>query len=224
MKVSVVSAAYNEEGNVSAFLDKLRSAMSNFDYEIVVVDDGSTDNTYGTLVMRGDERLRVIRLDTHMGKDYALYTGLRNSAGDIIATLDSDLQDEPLDLPVLINMLGRDCDMACGWRRERKDTLVKRLSSFMANAVYNIVFGMRLHDTNCPVKAFRKECVAKVRYFKNFHRFIAVMARLQGFRVRERVVTNYPRIRGVSNYGMERFLTNSVTLLTVRFKYRTLLE
>jgi cellulose synthase/poly-beta-1,6-N-acetylglucosamine synthase-like glycosyltransferase len=107
MKVSVVAAAYNEGENVAPFLEGVRNAMSGFDYELVVVDDGSEDDTYGGLVVRGDERLRVIRLDVHRGKDYAIYTGFRNSSGDVIATIDSDLQDEPLDLPVLVRELDR---------------------------------------------------------------------------------------------------------------------
>jgi dolichol-phosphate mannosyltransferase len=224
MKVSVIAAAFNEEDNVIPFCDGLFKAFRNLDYELLVVDDGSTDATYDNLRRMKSARLRIIRFKERKGKAFAWHTGFGEAAGDVIATIDVDLQNDPNDLLEMIKELDDGWDFVCGWRSERKDTLVKRLSSKLANRVHNIVFGLNLHDFNCPVKVFRRKCVSNVKYFENFHRFVVTMAHLQGFKIKERKVRDYPRTRGLSKYGLGRFVTSFKTMVMVKFGYRRLLN
>jgi glycosyltransferase involved in cell wall biosynthesis len=222
--VSVIAPAYNEEDNIPPLCKKIKTAMRGLDYEVIFVDDGSTDDTYKNLLKIKDTRFKVIHLKKHKGKDFAVYKGINESKGGIIATIDSDLQDDPNDLPMMIEELGNKYDCICGWRYQRKDTAVKRVSSKIANIIYRMLFSVSLHDNNCPLKIFKRECITKVKYFKNFHRFISVMIHLQGFKIKEHKVRNYPRIHGVSKYGLERFVINIKTILAIKFRYRELLK
>lgn len=225
MKVSVVVPAYDEEENVIPLCEVIRKAMEGMDYEVVAVDDGSGDNTCRELMGISDGRLKVICLKRHAGKCFALYEGIRKSSGEIIATLDSDLQNDPSDIPKMIEELENGYDCVCGWRHERKDSLSKRVCSRIGNCVNNRFLRMDLHDNNCPVKVFRRECVSRIKYFPNFHRFIPVMIKLQNFRIREMGVNHLPRIHGSSKYGIRnRVFGNLKTILMVKFRYKELLE
>ena len=225
MKVSVIIPAYNEEKNIVPMCMKITAAMRGLDYEIIAVDDGSSDRTYAELGGIRDRRLKVIKLPSHRGKEFALYKGFKEASGEIIATIDADQQDDPRDIPLMVKQLGSDCDCVCGWRRERKDGFVKRVSSRMANFANNLFFGGSLHDNNCPVKVFRKRCVSRIKYFSGFHRFISAMVRLQGFKIKECEVRHYPRVHGVSKYGIRnRLFCTLKTFFLVRFNYKRLLE
>jgi dolichol-phosphate mannosyltransferase len=225
MKVSVVIPAYNEEAGVIPLCEGIKKAMEGMEYEVMFVDDGSTDNTRSEFVKAGDRRFRLISLGKHMGKCFALYRGMMESSGGIIATLDSDLQNDPGDIPAMVKELEKGWDCVCGWRFDRKDSLSKRVSSRIGNFVNNRLLGLEFHDNNCPVKVFRRECVSEIRYFKNFHRFMPAMIRLQGFRIGEFRVRHYPRMHGSSKYGIRnRVFGNLMTMLMVKFRHKELLE
>jgi len=221
MKISVVIPAYNEERNILPLYKMIKSTMGKLDYEVIIVDDASTDDTYEELKRIEDRRFRVMRLRRHRGKCFALYEGIKMSQGEIIATLDSDLQNDPKDILKMLGELGKGYDCICGWRYERRDGFVKRTLSRVGNFLNNKIFGLSLHDTNCPVKVFRRDCITKIKYFKHFHRFIPAIIKLQGFRIGELKVNHYPRIHGVSKYGvLNRVFCTLRTMVVVRFRWR----
>lgn len=225
MKVSVVSAAYNEEKNVTALFEQIKAAMGERDYEVIIVDDGSTDDTYAELMKIRDDRLKIIALKEHRGKSFACYEGFTKARGEVIATLDADLENDPRDLPLMIEQLEGGYDLINGFRHDRKDGYARILMSRIANFVNNIVLGIDLHDNICPVKVFRKECVSKIRYFDNFHRFIPIMVKLQGYKIKEYKVRHRPRKHGVSKYGLyNRIFTSLKTLIIIKFKHKQLFK
>jgi dolichol-phosphate mannosyltransferase len=225
MKVSIVTAAHNEEKNVIPLYRQIKKAMEGRDYEVVIVDDGSTDHTYDWLMEIRDPDLCVIRFEKRTGQSYALHEGMKKAAGDVIATLDSDLQNDPSDIPRMVAELDRGYDCVCGWRRDRKDSPVKRMFSRMGNSFVNKILGMKLHDSNCPIRVFRKECVSGIRYFSNFHRFLPFMISRQGFRIKECVVGHRPRVHGSSKYGIhDRIFGNLMTAFLVKFRYRDMIK
>ncbi len=224
-KISIVTTAFNEEKNIAPMHKKIKEAMKGINYEIIAVDDGSTDGTLKELKKINDPLLRIIKFEKRTGKDFALYKGIQKSNGTIIATIDADLQDEPRDIPLMIKLLGKNCDCVFGWRFERKDGFVKRNFSSVGNFLNNLLLEVNLHDNGCPVKVFKKKCVAKVKYFENFHRFIPLMIKTQRFKIKEFKVKHHPRIHGVSKYGVHnRIVGNIKTFLKVKFGYNELLE
>jgi glycosyltransferase involved in cell wall biosynthesis len=225
MKISVITTAYNEEGNIAILCRRIKKAMGEKDYEVIMVDDGSADRTYDELAGVKDARFRAVRLKEHKGKCFALYEGIRKSCGDVIATLDADLQNDPHDIVKMTAELEYGHDFICGWRRERKDGSLKKISSKAGNLLNNMILGVGLHDNNCPVKVFRRECVAGVKYFRNYHRFIPAMAKLQGYKIKEKEVAHFPRVYGASKYGIHnRIFGNARTMFAVKFRHRRLLE
>jgi dolichol-phosphate mannosyltransferase len=225
MRISVVSTACNEAGNVLPMWRQVKNAFRGLDYDVVIVDDGSSDGTFAELESIKDPRLRVIRLGRRMGKCYALYEGIRHSKAGIIATMDADLQDDPRDIPPMVRKLGRGVGCVCGWRRKRCDGAVKRLSSRIGNLLNNRLTGVGLHDNTCPVKVFRRECVQRIRYFRNYHRFLPILVKLQGYGLTEQVVRNRPRIRGRSKYGIRnRMFGNLLTILRIKINHKRFLR
>lgn len=224
MQVSVITTAYNEEKNIIPLHERIKKAMNGIDYEVIAVDDGSTDNTYNELREIKDRRFKITRLPEHRGQCFALYEGIKKSRGEIIATLDADLQNEPGDIPGMVKELEKGYDCVCGWRYDRKDCFAKKISSKMGNIINNMLMDLNLHDDTCSVKVFKRHCVTRVRYFENFHRFIPVMMKLQGFRIKECRVRHYPRIYGVSKYGTRnRIFGNLKTIFMVKLKHKELL-
>ena len=218
MKISIITTAYNEEMNVPLFYGSLKKALAGIDYELVFVNDGSTDRTLAEIKKIKDERVRIISEDRR-GKSFALYNGLQNAKNEIIATIDSDLQDDASDIPKLINKLSKGYDFVCGWRYERKDGIVKKISSKIGNLFLKIFFSIYLHDNNCPLKVFKKECVQNILFFEHFHRFLTVLAKIQGYKVGEEKVRHYPRKYGKSKYGIRnRMLGNFKTILMIKFR------
>lgn len=225
MKVSIITTAHNEEKNIFPLYKKIKKIINKTDYEIIIVDDGSIDNTYNELKKIKDRRFKIIHLKKQMGKCFALYEGLKKSEGEIIATLDADLQDDPRDILNMIKELESGYDCICGWRYKRKDNFVKKFSSKVGNFLNNIFLGLNLHDNTCPVKVFKKDCVSKIKYFDNFHRFIPIMVSVQGFRIKESKIRHYFRKYGVSKYGIHnRILGNFKTMFMVKFKHKKLLK
>ncbi len=214
--ISVVVPLYNEEGNVAELQRQIEAALASRDYEIVLVDDASTDNTLANIL--GGERVRVIRFEKNSGQSAAMHAGIHNSRGDIIVTLDGDLQNDPADIPAMITMLNQGWDLVCGYRQKRKDTAFKRLQSRIANAVRSRFVGDGVRDTGCTLKAMRRECREALLLFNGMHRFIPALIRNMGWRVTELPVNHRPRVSGVSKYGFgNRALRATMDMLGVRW-------
>jgi glycosyltransferase involved in cell wall biosynthesis len=204
LALSVVIPAYNEEANVEACYRELRSVLDALgrSFEIVFVDDGSTDGTFRALaaLADADPRLRVLRLRRNAGQTAALDAGFRAARGDVIVTMDADLQNDPADIPRLLAALA-ESDAACGWRVNRRDPWTKRVASRVANGIRQYVTEDGVHDTGCTLKAFRRDAVARLRLYRGMHRFLPALLRFEGFRVTEVPVGHRPRRSGQSKYG-----------------------
>ena len=228
--LSVVVPVRNEERSVAFLYDELAAALEplGIPWEAVFVDDGSTDGSFAALTRlhAGAENVRVVRLRRNFGKAAALMAGFDQSQGDMIVTIDGDLQDDPAEIPRLLAKLDEGFDLVSGWKRERRDPLTRRLLSRGFNAVTSRFSGVRLHDMNCGLKAYRAEVVRGLRIYGELHRFVPVLAHYRGYRVAELPVNHRPRGHGRSRYGPERYLRGFLDLLTVsfigRYRYRPL--
>lgn len=207
-RLSVVVPVFDEEGSLRELVAELVPVVSALvpdgAWEFVFVDDGSRDGSARVLgeLAAGNERIRVFRLDRNHGLSSALHAGFLRARGDLIATLDADLQNDPADLPRLVQAIRDGADMACGWRRDRRDPFVKRASSRIANAWRNWRTGSAIHDVTCPLKVFRRE-VREVFYpFHGLHRFLPTLAEMAGHRVVEIPVGHRSRKHGASKYGV----------------------
>jgi glycosyltransferase involved in cell wall biosynthesis len=199
----------------------MRTACEGVDrsFEIVIVDDGSTDGTMEMLEREAGERpwLRVVRLRRNFGKSAALSAGFEHSSGEIVITLDGDGQDDPAEIPAMIAMLDEGFDLVSGWKRQRRDPALKRWPSKLFNWVTARLSGLRLHDFNCGFKAYRGECARSMELYGELHRYIPVLASDQGWRVTELAVEHRPRVHGTSKFGRERYARGLFDLMTVLF-------
>jgi glycosyltransferase involved in cell wall biosynthesis len=224
--ISVVVPVYNEERSVALLVDELRSALEPLgrEWEAVFVDDGSTDGSFGALTRlhAANDNIRVVRLRRNFGKATALAAGFEQAAGDMIVTIDSDLQDDPSEIPRLLAKLDEGFDLVSGWKTRRRDPWTRRLLSRIFNAATGRLSGLRLHDMNCGLKAYRAEVVRGLSLYGELHRFLPVLAHHRGFRIAELPVNHRPREHGRSRYGLERYLRGFLDLLTVSFigRYR----
>jgi dolichol-phosphate mannosyltransferase len=214
--ISVVVPLYNEEGNVAELQRQIEAALATRDYEIVLVDDASTDNTLENIP--GGERVRVIQFEKNSGQSAAMHAGIHSARGDVIVTLDGDLQNDPADIPAMLTMLNQGWDLVCGYRQKRKDTAFKRLQSRIANAVRARFVGDGVRDTGCTLKAMRRDCREALLLFNGMHRFIPALIRNMGWRVTELPVNHRPRVSGVSKYGFgNRALRATMDMFGVRW-------
>jgi glycosyltransferase involved in cell wall biosynthesis len=224
--ISVVVPVHDEERSVALLYDELTSALEplGVPWETIFVDDGSTDGTFAALTrLHNDARnVRVVRLRRNFGKAAALVAGFDQAHGDIVVTIDGDLQDDPAEIPRLLAKLDEGFDLVSGWKTRRQDPLTRRLLSKVFNRVTSAFSGVRLHDMNCGLKAYRAEVVHGLRLYGELHRFIPVLAHYRGFRIAELPVNHRPREHGRSRYGVERYLRGFLDLLTVSFigRYR----
>jgi glycosyltransferase involved in cell wall biosynthesis len=224
--ISVVVPVHNEERSVALLYDELGSALEplRVPWETIFVDDGSTDGTFGALTRlhSGTDNIRVVRLRRNFGKAAALVAGFDQAHGEIVVTIDGDLQDDPAEIPRLLAKLDEGFDLVSGWKAHRRDRLTRRILSRVFNAVTSRFSGIRLHDMNCGLKAYRAEVVHGLRLYGELHRFIPVLAHYRGFRIAELPVNHRPREHGRSRYGVERYLRGFLDLLTVSFigRYR----
>ena len=220
-QLSLVIPAYNEVGALPALLEESEQvcARLGLDWEIVVVDDGSTDGTGELLEKHALEHdcVRVVRLRRNFGKSAALTAGLDHSSGNIVITLDADGQDDPAEIPALIRKLDEGYDVVSGWKRRRRDPPMKRWSSRVFNWATARVSGVRLHDFNCGLKAYRGDCVRSLEIYGELHRFVPVLAAQRGWRVAELPVEHRPRLHGTSKFGVARYPRGLLDLLTVVF-------
>ena len=220
-QLSLVIPAYNEFGALPGLLEEAEEvcAQLGLDWEIVVVDDGSTDGTGELLEKHAREHdgVRTVRLRRNFGKSAALTAGLEHSSGDIVVTLDADGQDDPAEIPALIAKLDEGYDLVSGWKRRRRDPAMKRWSSRVFNWVTSRISGVRLHDFNCGLKAYRGECVRSLEIYGELHRYVPVLAAQRGWRVAELPVEHRPRLHGTSKFGVARYPRGLLDLLTVVF-------
>jgi dolichol-phosphate mannosyltransferase len=224
--LSVVVPVHDEERSVALLYDELQAALEPLDteWEAVFVDDGSTDGTFAALTRlhAGTPNVRVVRLRRNFGKAAALGAGFDQARGEIVVTIDGDLQDDPFEIPRLLAKLEEGFDLVSGWKAHRRDPISRRVLSRIFNSVTSRFSGVRLHDMNCGLKAYRAEVVHGVRLYGELHRFIPVLAHYRGFRIAELPVNHRPREHGRSRYGIERYLRGFLDLLTVSFigRYR----
>ena len=220
--LSVVIPLYNEEPNVAELHRELTAALGAWGrpYELLFIDDGSVDGTFAALkaLQEGDPHVRVIAFRRNFGQTAAFAAGFEHARGRVIATADGDLQNDPRDLPMMVDMLDGGHDIVCGWRRKRRDPwLSRRLPSNVANWLISRTTGVRLHDYGCSLKVFRGEVVRSLRLYGEMHRFIPAIASEQGVRIAEVEVNHRPRRMGASKYGLSRTMRVVLDLLTVKF-------
>jgi dolichol-phosphate mannosyltransferase len=228
--ISVVVPVHDEERTVALLYDELRAALEPLGrpWEAIFVDDGSTDGTFSALTRlhAGTSNVRVVRLRRNFGKAAALVAGFDQAQGEVVVTIDGDLQDDPGEIPRLLAKLDEGFDLVSGWKARRRDPLSRRVPSWIFNRVTSRLSGLRLHDMNCGLKAYRTEVVHGLRLYGELHRFIPVLAHYRGYRVAELPVNHRPREHGRSRYGIERYLRGFLDLLTVsfigRYRYRPL--
>lgn len=223
MKISVIVPVYNEEENLPVLKTVLDDVMksNHYDWEAVLVDDGSKDGSAGILesfVTADPDHYRCVLLRRNFGQTAAIAAGIDHSAGELIVLCDADMQNDPRDIPAMIEKIDQGYDVVSGWRRDRKDTFITRtLPSHIANGLISWVTGVPLHDYGCTLKAYKREVITGFRLYGEMHRFIPVYANSVGARIAEMEVHHHPRLHGKANYGLERTLKVILDLVTVKF-------
>ncbi|MEW6730451.1 MAG: glycosyltransferase family 2 protein [Acidobacteriota bacterium] len=220
--LSIIIPVYNEEENLPPLQRHLNEILAqlNFDYEIIYVDDGSRDGSFTILrqLALTDERVKVIKLRKNYGQTAAMSAAIDAARGEVIIPLDADLQNDPQDIPRLLEKIQEGYDVVSGWRKHRQDTFVTRkLPSMLANRLISSVTGVHLHDYGCSLKAYRAEILKDVRLYGEMHRFIPAFSAWEGARVTEVAVTHHPRVAGKSKYGLSRTIKVFLDLMVVKF-------
>ena len=222
MMISIIVPVYNEEGNVEALHQKLSAVLARLpgENEVIFVNDGSRDGSEAALrrIAAQDRRVRVINFRRNHGQTAALMAGFDHARGDVIVPIDADLQNDPDDIPRLLAKLDEGYSVVSGWRKNRKDNSVSRtLPSRIANWLISWISGVPLHDYGCTLKAYRRETIQDVRLYGEMHRFVPIYASWHGAKVTEIPVQHFPRIRGQSNYGINRVVKVILDLIVVKF-------
>ncbi|WP_338867979.1 glycosyltransferase family 2 protein [Spirosoma sp. SC4-14] len=220
--ISVVVPLYNEAGNIRPLLERFRDSLTELNYELILVDDGSMDNTVSMIRQFADHRTRLLILARNYGQTTALAAGIEAAQGEFVVTLDGDLQNDPADIPLMLNLaqIG-DWDVVAGNRANRQDgLLLRKIPSRVANALIRRLTGVRLRDYGCTLKVFRREVAQKLGLYGELHRFIPVLAAMQGARMTQMDVRHHPRVHGVSKYGLGRIGPVLNDLLLVLFLQR----
>jgi len=217
---------FNEEGSLKELHQQLRQTLNkmNIRYELLFVDDGSTDRSYQILrdLKRMDHHIKIIRFRRNYGKSAALSVGFDKALGNTVITMDADLQDDPTEIPSLKRKIDDGYDLVSGWKKVRRDPITKTIPSRFFNFVTSRMSGVRLHDMNCGLKAYRREVVKTVKVYGELHRYIPVLAHWEGFRVGEIIVNHRPRKYGKTKFGIGRLWKGALDLLTVVFTTRYL--
>ncbi len=218
MDISIVIPFYNERASLKTLCQELESALAQAgEYEIVFVNDGSTDGGEKVIreLARDNERISLFSLRKNKGKSMALNIGFKNTRGDIVLTLDADLQDDPAEIPRFLELINQGYDLVCGWKKQRKDSLEKRLASKIFNMVVCFSSSLHLKDFNCGFKAYRKNVLKNLHLYGEMHRFIPILVDDFGFKITEIAVNHRPRNSGRSKYGMKRYLRGMFDFLSV---------
>ncbi len=224
MDLSIVISLFNEEESLGELLSGITSTLqgSGMDYEVIMVDDGSTDGSWSRIqeLRKGCSRLRGIRFRRNYGKSAALYSGFEAAQGDVVVTMDADLQDDPAEIPEMVRLIREEgYDLVSGWKKKRYDNkLTKNIPSKVYNWAARKVTGIKLHDMNCGLKAYRGEVVKSIEVYGEMHRFIPYLAKNAGYgNITEKVVQHHVRKYGTSKFGLERFTNGFLDLMTIWF-------
>jgi glycosyltransferase involved in cell wall biosynthesis len=222
LDITVVLPVLNEEESLPLLHQRLSEVLdgSGYSYEVIIVDDGSTDRSYEIMceLQASDERLRVVRFRRNFGQTAAFSAGFDRARGEVVITMDADLQNDPADIPALMAKMAEGYDVVSGWRVDRKDRFLdRRLPSILANRLIGWTTGVRIHDYGCSLKAYRRDVLADVRLYGELHRFIPALAHAAGARVAEIPVSHHPRRFGKAKYGLSRTVKVILDILAVRF-------
>ncbi|MFW3146241.1 MAG: glycosyltransferase family 2 protein [Thermoplasmatota archaeon] len=221
VRISVVVPVYNEQDNIKPLHKRIKEELQKItpDHEVLFVDDGSTDRTLKRIreLMEKDRKTRVITFWRNFGKANALSAGFKHAGGELIFTMDGDLQDDPSEFKHFIKELDKGYDVVTGWKYHRKDPLGKKLPSKLFNHLIRRMTGVKVHDANCGFKLYRREVVEMVDVYGEFHRYIPIIAHWRGFRVGEIKVKHHRRRSGRSKYGLERLFKGFMDLFTIAF-------
>ncbi len=220
--ISIVIPLYNEEENVELLYGSLKEVVKTLDRktEIIFIDDGSTDQTFQVLsnLKKSDGNIKLIRFTKNFGQTAAMSAGFYYAGGEIIITMDGDLQNDPKDIPLLLDKVEEGYDIVSGWRVNRQDKLIsKKIPSKMANWIIGLITGVKLHDSGCSLKAYRSEVVKNLRLYGEMHRFIPALASSTGAKIAEVEVNHHSRRRGNSKYGISRTIRVILDLITIKF-------
>ncbi len=220
MKLSIIIPVFNEEGSLNELYLQINEPVKNYnEYEIVFIDDGSSDKSKIIIqnIIKEDPRVKLISFFRNFGKSAALSEGFKYATGDIIVTMDADLQDDPNEIPALINKLNQGFDLVSGWKKKRFDPWTKTFPSKIFNFVTRLLTGIKIHDFNCGLKAYRNSVVKSIEIFGGRHRYIPALAGQKNFSVTEIEVNHRPRVHGQTKYGSSRIFHGFFDLLTILF-------
>lgn len=218
VEISVVVPLFDEVNTLSTLAKSILQTLAGRSCEIIFVDDGSRDSSWAeiqTLALYDPERIRGFRHRRNFGKAEALSTGFAHARGQLVLTIDADLQDDPAEIPALIAKLEEGYDLVTGWKRDRKDPLSKTVPSRFFNFAARATSGLQLHDFNCGLKLYRREVTQDLHLYGELHRFTPILAHSEGYKIAELPVAHHPREHGISKYGWKRFLKGSLDLVTV---------
>ncbi|MCD4817715.1 MAG: glycosyltransferase family 2 protein [Candidatus Cloacimonetes bacterium] len=218
MKLSFVIPVFNEEKSLKILYSEIIANVMNYEYEIIFIDDGSTDTSFSEMqkLTEIDSNVKVIKFRKNFGKAAGLQVGFSEAIGDVVFTMDADLQDDPKEIPRFLEKLEEGFDLVTGWKEKRKDPISKTLPSKIFNSVVSSSFKLKLHDYNCGFKAYRKEVVKELDIYGEMHRYVPALAQEKGFRIAEIPIHHRKREFGKSKYGIERYLRGFLDLLTVK--------
>lgn len=218
MKLSFVIPTYNEEESLEKLYSEILANKGDHHYEIIFVEDGCTDKSYEIMLnlAKKDSNVKIIKFRKNFGKAAALQAGFEYAEGDIIFTMDADLQDNPAEISKFIDKINEGYDMVTGWKKKRHDPLNKKIPSKFFNFITSLSFGLKLHDYNCGFKAYKREVIKEIDIYGELHRYIPALAHSRGFKVAEIAVDHRSRQFGRSKYGFERYLRGFFDLLTVK--------
>lgn len=223
MDISVVIPLYNEEGSLKKLIDWIHEVMNRegYSFEIIFIDDGSTDGSWNIIRSQAEEKpyIHGIKFRRNYGKSAALHTGFQKASGNVVITMDADLQDVPDEIPELYKMITESgYDLVSGWKKKRNDPLSKRIPSKLYNFTVRCVTGIKLHDFNCGLKAYKNKVIKNIEVYGEMHRYIPVIAKKAGFEaIGEKVVEHRKREHGVTKFGLERFVFGFLDLLSILF-------
>lgn len=217
--ISLIVPVFDEEDNLNPLHERIQEALSDLDFEVIYINDGSQDRSADILdtIAQKDERAKVIHFVRNYGQTAALTAGIRLSRSDILITLDADLQNDPFDIPHMLNEL-KDCDVVCGWRKDRKDNfIVRTLPSKVANALISKLSNVHLHDYGCTLRVYKRTYIHDIPLYGEMHRFIPIYVTWAGAKIKEIPVRHHPRTAGYSKYGLWRIPKVLLDLTTLKF-------
>ena len=220
-ELSIIIPVFNEEESILELAEEISAVMKELssEYELIFIDDGSRDSSYDKIKSLADKDSRIngVRFRRNYGKAAALSEGFRISKGKMVVTIDSDLQDDPAEIPILMKKLDEGFDVISGWKKNRRDPWTKRFPSKIFNLITRMMSGIKIHDFNCGLKIYRSDVIKTVKVYGELHRYIPVLAKIAGFNVSELIVNHRPRKFGKTKFGASRFLKGFLDLTTVLF-------